>query len=89
MRKFCWLWLALLAVMATPGEAAQRRALLDVERTVVPQQDGVGRCAGAVDGVEHVATVAGGDVDDAHRHAGGARGFHRIAQELFQMAGMA
>ncbi|MGL4755095.1 MAG: lateral flagellar basal body P-ring FlgIL [Aeromonadaceae bacterium] len=30
MKKFCWLWLALLAVTATPGEAAQRRALLDI-----------------------------------------------------------
>lgn len=30
MKKFCWLCLALLAVTATPGEAAQRRALLDI-----------------------------------------------------------
>jgi len=30
MKKFCWLWLALLAVTATPVEAAQRRALLDI-----------------------------------------------------------
>ena len=46
--------------------ADERRALLDIERAVIAQQDGIGLSRQCGNGVEDIAAVPGGNVEDAH-----------------------
>ena len=63
----------------------ERGAMADICIAVVAQHDRVGTCGAVRDRVEHIAAVAGGNVDDADRPAVRAQPRHRLAEQLFHI----